>query len=87
MTFEIFLKNVSAKQITTSQLQNKYHCKYKLDTINLLLFLTTIFHDLPLINWFGTTNFCEKILCCYYKTIRKKLVRDDKFLQPRDSLI
>lgn len=52
-------KNVSAKQITTSQLQNKYHCKYKLDTINLLLFVMTIFRNLPLIYWFGTTNFCE----------------------------
>lgn len=34
----------------------------KNDTVNQLSFSTTMFHELPELNWFVLTNFCDQAL-------------------------
>lgn len=35
---------------------------YRYHTADQLLFAMTFFRDLPRVNWFGATNFCDQIL-------------------------
>lgn len=39
-----------------------YLWRKKNDTVNQLSFSTTMFHELPEINWFALTNFCDQAL-------------------------
>lgn len=72
-------------QLTISQYENQIDKKC---TVNKLLFVTTLFHNLPKINWFGVTNlgnqyvkYLEKIE--YQKQFEYWLTRNICSREPR----
>lgn len=53
---------------------------YRYHTVNQRLFATTFFRDLPRVNWFGATNFCDQILSTpvFFITLWQILVRGER---------
>lgn len=54
------------------------NCFFLFSTVNQLLFVTTLFHDFPVINWFAMFNFHNRHYLKHNRDI-ERLVRGEKY--------